>query len=41
MLTQSSSIHLTIDLKKQKKHNTGYSLLSEWHSISPLGYKTP
>ena len=39
MLTQSSGIHLTIDLKK-KKHNTGYSLLSELHSISPLDYKT-
>ena len=46
MLTQSSGIHLTIDLKKTtaattKKHNTRYSLLSELHSISLLGYKTP
>ena len=38
MLTQSSGIHLTIDLKK---HKTGYSLLSESHSISPLDYKSP
>ena len=41
MLTQSSGMHLTIDLKNKKKHNTGYSLLSESHSISPLDYKTP
>ena len=41
MLTQSSDIHLTIGLKEQKKHNTGYSLLSESHSVSPLDYKTP
>ena len=40
MLMQSSGIHLTIDLKS-KKPNTGYSLLSEFHSISPLDYKTP
>ena len=39
MLMQSSGIHLTIDLKKNKKRYTGYSLLSESHSIFPLGYK--
>ena len=39
MLMQSSGIHLTIDLKKNKKRYTGYSLLSESHSIFPLGDK--
>ena len=34
---QSKGIHLNIDLRKQK-HDIGYSLLSESHSISSLNY---
>ena len=34
-------IRYTFDYWSKNKHNTGYSLFSESHSISPLDYKPP
>ena len=34
-------ISYTFDYWSNKKHNAGYSLLSESHSISLLDFKTP
>ena len=34
-------IKFTFDYKENKKHNTGYSRLSESYSVSLLDYKIP
>ena len=41
MFMQPSGIHLTIDLKKIKQRNTGYSLLSELLSAPLFDFKAP